>query len=299
VTGAWAFDPVQPEYQHIALNATEIQTVNFTLSDTGGPTTVGDSFDITINGQNDDPVAAFTIDTPATEDDVAVTGTFIDSDADDGATLTYSIANLPAGLTLAGDTWTFDVADPAYDSLDSTDAPQVITVTYRVTDEHGAFDEEDFTITIQGVNDAPVVDQLVDQAAVEGGQGISGNVTASDVDGDSIDFADTTAVPVAGFNLGLDGAWTFDPTDAAYDHIEDGVTETHTIDFTAGDGDTCFINKSHDLPPQLSVRRRDRYACASATTLTNRRLFRLWYRTCPSTVAKMVQSRPTPTPSPG
>ncbi len=136
---------------------------------------------VTITGRDDVPTAdtendAYVIAGTVTEDtDSANTamGEFIATDADDtAATFTYSVPVDGEGMygTLTLDTaggtdgkWTYELGN-----TDATDARvQAIgadetredTITIRATDGAGLFVERDVTITIEGTNDAPTLNE--------------------------------------------------------------------------------------------------------------------------------------------
>ena len=57
---------------------------------------------------------------------------------------------------------------------------------YNVTDDNGATNNNSFTITLTGTNDAPVATFEFDQYTTEGNQAIQGQLTSSDVDADDL-----------------------------------------------------------------------------------------------------------------
>ncbi|MCF6812617.1 Ig-like domain-containing protein, partial [Thiotrichales bacterium 19S9-12] len=134
-------------------------------------------------------------------------------------------------------------------------ATQTITIPVTVTDENGATDTQNLTITITGTNDAPVIDSISSQSATEAGSVVSGTITASDVD-DNATLTFSGGDNVDGFSLNSDGSYSFDPTDSAYDHLEDGATQTITIPVTVTDENgatdtqnlTITITGTNDAP---------------------------------------------------
>ncbi|MBA1245943.1 VCBS domain-containing protein, partial [Pseudomonas japonica] len=64
-----------------------------------------------------------------------------------------------------------------------------------------------------------------------------GTLTATDVDDDRLlTFSTTSSQPsVAGFTLNADGTWTLDASNAAYQHLAKGVTETLSIAYQVKD----------------------------------------------------------------
>jgi hypothetical protein len=91
------------------------------------------------------------------------------------------------------------------------------------------------SITVTDVNEAPVADDATD-VATEGGLGITGSVTATDVDVDTT-LTYVLDAAVAGLTLDGDGGYSFDPTDAAYDSLAEGETLDVVATFTVSDGD--------------------------------------------------------------
>ncbi|MDZ4821471.1 MAG: putative Ig domain-containing protein [Planctomycetota bacterium] len=90
-------------------------------------------------------------------------------------TLVYSLENKPVGMTINATTgvvtWTPTEAQ----------GPGSFSVTLRVTDAFGLFDEETFNVTVGEVNIAPVMVPIADQTVNAGGT-LAFNVIASDAD---------------------------------------------------------------------------------------------------------------------
>ena len=163
------------------------------------------------------------------EGDSAISGQLSASDVD-GDSVSFSADSLPAGFTLENDgSYSFDPADAAYDGMGVGDS-QTLTIPVTVTDENGATDSQQIQVTVTGTNDAPVAGADVTANVAEGDTAISGQLTASDVDGDSVSFS-ADSLP-AGFTLESDGSYSFDPADAAYDGMGVGDSQTLTIPVT-------------------------------------------------------------------
>ncbi|MCA1971595.1 MAG: tandem-95 repeat protein [Caenispirillum sp.] len=136
-----------------------VANFRFRVQDDGGTLGGGNDTDTTPNTitidiapVNDPPMIVQPIpDQVATEDQpfsyTFPIGTFSDIDA--GDTLTYSAAGGPPWLSFDGATRTFS-GTPGNDDVGS------VTVTVRATDSGGAWVEDQFVITVGGVNDAPV-----------------------------------------------------------------------------------------------------------------------------------------------
>ena len=256
--GSYSFDPSNSAYQHLAAGATETVSLAYTISDGLGGTDTA-TLTITVVGTNDAPVAAD--DTAsAIEDGSIVTGTVGagDTDVDDGATRTYALNGSVAGLTIApnGD-YSFDPS--SYDSL-GAGATQVVTANYIVTDDKGATDTGTLTITVTGINDAPDAENDTN-SAVEDGALVTGTVAANDTDAD---IGDTRTyalnAPVAGLTLNPDGSYSFNPADAAYQHIALGATQTVVATYTFADGQgatdtatlTITVTGTNDAPDAVN-----------------------------------------------
>src|SRR5205085_2101381 len=81
-----------------------------------------------------------------------------DSDVDDGASLTYSLNAPVAGLTLnPNGSYSLNAGNTAYQHL-AAGATTDVVANYTVKDGQGATSSSTLTITVTGVNDAPVLD---------------------------------------------------------------------------------------------------------------------------------------------
>ena len=117
------------------------------------------------------------------------------------------------------------------------DETQDITVNYIVTDSQTATDQGSFLITVTGVNDDPVATFTTQQDVNEGDQAINGQLTSTDIDnGDTDTYADTTG-GIAGLTINPDGSFSFDATDAAYQDLAVGSTETLVVTYSVTDSE--------------------------------------------------------------
>lgn len=140
------------------------ETTTFDLlvraTDTHGATD-DNTVTVTVTGVNDAPVMASgalsaTEDGDAVTLDLAALGDDIDSD-DDGSTLTYSLLSSPAGGTasISGTTLTFNPGAD-FQSL-AAGQTQNLNLQVQATDKHDASASNNVTVTVTGVNDAPVI----------------------------------------------------------------------------------------------------------------------------------------------
>lgn len=163
-----------------------------------------------------------------------VSGQLQASDVDNSAKLSFDLpGTAPAGFALNADgSWTFDAADPAYDSLADGETLTLV-IPYRVTDDQGASGQSTLTLTITGTNDAPIAS--ASNAAVDEDGAINGTLGASDVDhGASLTYSLSGPVP-AGFVLNADGSWALDASNAAYQQLAAGDSLTLTIPYQVTD----------------------------------------------------------------
>jgi VCBS repeat-containing protein len=206
---------------------------------------------ITVDPVNDAPVAeddAYSTDedTPL---DVAAPGIlFNDSDVD-GDSLTVSAvngdaANVGQQITLASGAWLTVYADGSY-SYDPNGQYDYLAVgetaeesfTYAISDGNGGSDTATVTITIIGVNDAPVaVDDAYtgqqDQTLTIDAPGVL--VNDSDVDGDAIfvDSYDASSQFGGSISMNDDGSFSYTPAP--------GFAGIDTFTYTISDGNGGF-----------------------------------------------------------
>ncbi len=122
-----------------------------------------------ITGTNDVPTVGAVLSASGTEDGAAVVVDLLQGAADADASAVLSVSNVqyavdsgaasstpPAGVSLTGASLSVDPTDPSFDSI-AQGENRIITVTYNVTDEHGASVPQTATITITGTNDVPTV----------------------------------------------------------------------------------------------------------------------------------------------
>lgn len=202
-----------------ALAEGQVATDSFTVRIAGGPNgTVEQVINVNITGENDAPVAA--ADTAAaSEDAAAAAGNVLANDADidngaqlqviqvnsDPANVGQPIAGQYGTLVLNADgsySYTPDNASPLVQALAQGEQVQDV-FTYRATDEFGATSDATLTVTLTGVNDAPVANATTGAVVEDLTPVAQGNVlaNASDIDHNSA----LTVVSVNGIALGSGG----------------------------------------------------------------------------------------------
>ena len=158
-----------------------VYPVVVTVTDQGG-LTASASFEVTVVQVNLPPVLA----------------NIGDQQVDENGNLTIPLSATDPD---AGDVLTFAVSGPAFVSLtDNGDRSGTLSVapgfndagaysiTVTVSDQLGLTDSETFVLTVDDVNRAPVLD-LIGDFSVDEGDTLSVTVTASDPDGDALQFS--------------------------------------------------------------------------------------------------------------
>lgn len=220
--GSFTFDANNAAYNGLAAGQTQQVVVNYTVTD--GEDTASSTLTITVTGTNDAPTAAAVTGPAATEGGAAVSATVAGTDPDQGAVLTYALVSPVAGVSINATTGvvTLNPADPAYNGLAAGQTQQVVA-NVRVSDAQGASATTTVTFNVTGTNDAPVVTAQTGPAATEGGAAVTGTFAATDPEGGALTFA--LVEPVAGLTINsTTGAFTLDPTNAAFNNLAAGET---------------------------------------------------------------------------
>ncbi|QFT36416.1 MULTISPECIES: VCBS domain-containing protein [unclassified Vibrio] len=88
-------------------------------------------------------------------------------------------------------------------------------------------------VSIHGTNDAPTL-TAQHHSVTEDGSLLSGQMVGSDIDHDAT-LTYSIAQPVDGLTFNADGSYSFDPTNASYQHLSKGQTQTVTIPVSVTD----------------------------------------------------------------
>ena len=184
------------------------------------------------------------------EGSVALTGQLTATDVDANETLTYAFSgdNPIDGLTINEQTgaWSFDPSVEAYNDLTKGET-QTITVDYTVTDGSGETGSSSFVINLTGTNDIPVIEVIDDAATTEDSTQLSGQLTATDADADVLSYQ-LLGAPIDGLTIdATTGAWTFDPTNAAYQSLAADDTQTITVNYGVTDSNGAIAQSSFDI----------------------------------------------------
>ena len=277
-----------------ALDAGDTATDVFTYTVSDGSASDNATLTITVTGINDDPVAVNDTDSVNEDETVIKTGSQddvmnddSDADADDSFTVTKikkqngSDSNVSSGstydssgtsvtgtygtLTIGADGSYKYIADQA--NADALDAGDTATDVFVYTiDDGDATDTATLTITVTGVNDAPVAvndtDSVNEDATVEKSVA-QDNLLNDDTDADVDDSSSLTVTNISHSNgnsgtvassstyesngtqivgtygtltVGADGSYTYTADQDAADNIANGSSETDVFTYTVSDG---------------------------------------------------------------
>jgi len=211
--GAYGGFTYNPGTAFDGLAVGETATVSFDYQVTDADGDVGTArVHLTLTGANDAPVLTGGDTSGAViEDQGAVDGQLTAVDVDHNAVLRWSVDGSANGTygSLAVDAqtggWTYTLNSAAQALAEGAERSEQFVV--QVTDEHGAAVWRTLTVTVRGVNDAPVIDAGGNAGAVEedGQLTATGQLTAADVD-----HGDSLAWSVVGPAEGVYGALVVD-----------------------------------------------------------------------------------------
>ncbi len=318
-TYSYSLDNNNPAVQALGVGETLTETFTYTASDGNGGVK-HTTLTITINGANDDPVVQ--ADTNSVTEDAAdaaghndsstnttiVAGDVLDNDSDADSNDTLSVVGVVKGDTnanstdaatvnagVAGDYGTVTIkADGTYEyALDNNNSNvQALAVgqnltdtfTYTASDDNGGVKHTTLTITINGANDAPVVQAdtnsvTEDTAATATGNvitGVAGGSPASDTmkdtDADNGDVltvtsiaAGTTAGTTDNVTAGTNS--TTNPTEVAgtYGTLKIGADGSYS--YTLGDA-SQNLAEGQQATDTFTYTVKDSQGVAQSTTLT-------------------------------
>ena len=180
-------------FQYLAEGETATDTFSYTMKDTAGVTSTA-QVTVTISGTNNAPTAV--ADTAsATENGAAISINVLanDTDADIGDTRkVLSVDNTGtvglASVASGGGSVTYTIGS-AFQSL-AAGVQATDTFTYTMADSGGAQSTASVTVTVTGINDAPIA--VANTATVqEDGGPVTLNVLANDID---VDAGDTLSL---------------------------------------------------------------------------------------------------------
>ena len=280
--GSYSYAADQDAATSLSEGTSVTDVFNYTVSD--GTATDTGLITITVSASNAPPVAVN--DTGSVNEGATLTvadgsGDVVednDTDANSGDTLTIThvrtggtegsgtLGTLGSGLTGTYGTLTLNangsytyVADQ--DAADALDAGDTVTDVFNYTVSDGsATDMATLTITVNGINDAPVAvddtDAVNEDATITRSVGDSQELDSDDTDADASSSSTITAIRIGGtegsgtagtigsglvgtygtLTVNADGSYSYVADQAAADALDDGDTVTDVFNYTVSDG---------------------------------------------------------------
>jgi VCBS repeat-containing protein len=256
------------QFNSLMAGQTVMDSFGYTMTDSAGATSTA-TVNVAITGVNDGPQAngdgaTMDEDTPQT---TLTAASLLSNDTDPDVGDTLSIAGFDSITALgnavsmdAAGNLVFDIGD-RYQSLAQGETV-TDTFNYTITDTAGATSTAQVSMTIAGVNDAPVA--VADTATVQEDLSIvaTGNVLANDSDVDrgtvlSVADAGTRAGSYGTLTLAADGGYSYavDNASMAVQSLGRDAQVVEHFGYTATDGITgassvldIFLNGANDAP---------------------------------------------------
>jgi VCBS repeat-containing protein len=196
-------------------------------------------------GDDNQPPQVEPSQTVSIDEDVASAATFIGANDADNDPLTYTIKD---GFEPSLGTVTFDQAAQTFIYTPNANANGIDTFTIVVSDGRGGTAEQDVTVNIAPVNDAPVTPATSTRSGLEDTV-ITGSVTATDVDGNTLSYAVTTAAANGAVSINsATGSYSYTPA------ANFNGTDTFTVTASDGNGGsasqvvTITVSPANDAP---------------------------------------------------
>ncbi|WP_304502635.1 retention module-containing protein [Bordetella sp. LUAb4] len=257
--GKWTYTIDNTKTQSLGEGVSKTETFNVQVSDGHGGV-VTQNVTVTVQGSNDAPTISNTSVTTGTviEDDNAhnkASGQLVANDVDTGDTLSWGFVAGKNGtgaygsFTIGSDgKWTYTIDNTKTQSL-AEGVSKTETFSVQVSDGHGGVKPQDVTVTVQGTNDAPTISNtsVTTGTVIEDDNAhskVTGQVSANDVDGDNLTYAQIADSNGGGkygtFSIAADGKWTYTIDNAKVQALSgaDQVHEKFTVQVSDGHGGT-------------------------------------------------------------
>src|SRR4029077_19860408 len=223
------------DFDHLAQGATATVTLSYNMTDEHGAAS-SSTVTITVTGTNDGPVAVADLAAGTENQSLTIDVLANDTDVDDGHAFTLVSASAPSGHGSASVVANQLVFNPGsdFDHL-AQGATATVTLSYNMTDEHGAASSSTVTITVTGTNDGPVA--VADLAAGTENQSLTIDVLANDTDvddGHAFTLVSASAPSGQGSASVVANQLVFNPG-SDFDHLAQGATATVTLSYNMTD----------------------------------------------------------------
>ncbi|WP_197465357.1 Ig-like domain-containing protein [Marinomonas sp. TW1] len=214
--------------------------ITYTVEDGNGNSDTA-TVTVTVNAVQDAPTG--NNDTATTDEDTPVTIDVLANDTDpDGDTLTLSSPSVPANQG------TVAIVDGKLVFTPAADFNGEAIITYTVEDGNGNSDTATVTVTLNAVQDAPVVSNATDTVNEDGTVTIDALANASDPDGDTLTLSSPSVPANQGTVSIVDGKLVFTPVA----DFNGEATITYTVEDGDGNSDTATVtvtvNAVQDAP---------------------------------------------------
>ena len=225
----------------LAFGQTAVETFTYTMRDALGLTSTA-AVSVTVTGVNQAP-AAVDDEAAVTENGAPVVIDVLanDGDADLGAgdtlaVVAFDASGLQGGVQIDGGNLVYDPGN-AFQGL-AKDATATETFSYTVADTGGARSTANVTVTVTGVNDAPVA--VANSVSVSEDAGlVTIAVLANDTDVDAGDTKTVSSVNTTGLqgsvNIAADGSSVIYTVASAFQSLLSGQTAIETFSYTMRD----------------------------------------------------------------
>ncbi|BEU99722.1 VCBS domain-containing protein [Novosphingobium olei] len=236
-------DPANAAFQSLQAGETREIVVNYNVIDGQGGS-VAQSATITITGTNDGAtISGDTTGGTVVEDGVTqLTGhvSVADADHDQAAAIAASATGTYGSFSVdAAGNWSYQL-DNASAAVQSLANGQVVSEQSFTSESADHSASVTLNFSVQGTNDAPKVTLTQSATATEDGSPVSLNALAGTSD---VDATDTLSVTYTSLPAGVTydattHQFTLDPTNAAFQHLAAGATDTVTVNYGVSDGTT-------------------------------------------------------------
>ena len=238
-------------YNYLAEGEQEVISYEYRVVDSQGAYSI-QTAEIILDGQNDVPTVSNAVVYSGDQDVSSLSINLLDGVSDIDATDTLNVVSLqlvagdPQGITVSPDGNSLELDSSAYAALAEGETEE-IEYQYTVDDGHGGQVEQTASVTIEGVNDAPVSGNSQSVTDEDTPYIFSLNdFPYSDVDnGDQLEYVQVSELPVEGTLL-LNNAVIVAGQDINRADIEAGLLQFQPESNASGDSYSSFLFRVSD-----------------------------------------------------